>query len=323
MQKSFNKYFLICLVTVIGMTSCSDITNNIYVDKNGDVTTEFSLTPHTFFPEDMFSEMMGESPEGTDEFGAFDVEEEDVEATEEYGEVEEEGFMEKIMSGIVQLDTSFSITETEDFEEMRDSFPFDAFFQSAVVSYKGDTIEGTSNLTMSLGLAKDQYHGYVGVMDMLENDEEALDRLADNAEKGINTRENLINEMAAVMETAGERTSIFWDKGVFVMPRLNMEKLGEMSKMADQEDSDSPIDDLGGDFGGMADEIDMDDEFTREMMNNMFGRLVTKIHLPGKVEFTNSANAIIDGNTVIFDKPIMEVMLDNKNSEDIIIKFKK
>ena len=63
-----------------------------------------------------------------------------------------------------------------------------------------------------------------------------------------------------------------------------------------------------------------------QMMLEMFLGGDTKmiIHAPGKIEFTNQMNAVIDGNTVTIENNILQDLVDGKISDnsDIIIKYK-
>ena len=308
---------LLILLLATLCISCSDITNNVYVDKDGNVTTELSIEPHTFLPMDMMGEMMGDSSMNFGEAMESEVEGEDTS--------EEDKIFENIFKGITQLDTTMSLTGMDDFQKMKDSIPFDAFIQDIVMIYKGDTTEQTSNLSIRIDQNKDQYHGFLGFMNMMETEPELLEIMASDIDSRIDSPETFSEEMEVLMKKSGERSKIFWDKGVFTLSRLDFSKIQEFANAGEEEEeSANPFGDLGGDFGGMSDDIDMDDEFTREMLTGMFGRLVTKVHLPGKVEFTNDTTAVIDGNTVTFSQSLIEMMMgDGSNGQDRIIKFKK
>ncbi|NNE26101.1 MAG: hypothetical protein HKN09_04610 [Saprospiraceae bacterium] len=307
--KSSSSIFFLGLVLLLGFTSCSDITNNIYVAKDGSVITEISIEPHTFFPMDMMKDVVGDSTV-TDEVPTINE--------------EDDKLMGKLFMGVQQLDTTFNLTGIEEFEKMKDSIPIEVFVEDILLKYKGDTTAQSSKLAVKISQTKDQYHGMVGLMEMLESDPDMLEQYAMAADKNINSRENFATELQSIMKTSGKRTSMFWDKGVFTLSRMDMQNLQEMTKVGEQKNQDNPLNEMGGDFGGMANEIDLDDEFTREMMTSMFGRVITKVHLPGKVEFTNDTTAVIEGNTVSFQQSVIEMMLsEDGNSKDRIIKFKK
>jgi len=98
--------------------------------------------------------------------------------------------------------------------------------------------------------------------------------------------------------------------GVYRMPPMDVmseiENDPEMSKM----------------FGSL-DSLALADPEGMEFFEMMFGgSSKTKIHLPGKVQFTNDMNAKIDGNTVIFEDNILEIMKSGKKPGERLIKFK-
>ncbi len=75
---------------------------------------------------------------------------------------------------------------------------------------------------------------------------------------------------------------------------------------------------------GNIDSLAQADPEAMMMFEMMFGNSTkTKIHLPGKVQFTNDMNAKIDGNTVIFEDNVIEIMKSGKKPGERLIKFKK
>jgi len=87
-------------------------------------------------------------------------------------------------------------------------------------------------------------------------------------------------------------------------------------------------DDLpGGGMGGMGlgggGEEDEENSETDAMMAMMFGDsgLKNTYHLPGKIEFTSDATAVINGNSVTFNIPMAEFM-DNMKTPRYVIKYK-
>jgi hypothetical protein len=64
-----------------------------------------------------------------------------------------------------------------------------------------------------------------------------------------------------------------------------------------------------------------DDEL--QMMNSMFPgtKYTTIIHLPGKVESVSNPKAVIDGNSVILETLLVD-MINSKKTEDLEIKYK-
>ena len=59
----------------------------------------------------------------------------------------------------------------------------------------------------------------------------------------------------------------------------------------------------------------------RAMLEEMMGSIITKVHLPGRVEFSNDPDAIIDGKTIIFNRPILSLIFGSEEQPARLIKF--
>lgn len=84
-------------------------------------------------------------------------------------------------------------------------------------------------------------------------------------------------------------------------------------------------DELGGGLGGGlgGEDLNMEDESTKMMMQMMFGDsgLKATYHLPGEIEFVSDMDAKISGNSVTFNTSIMDLM-EMEEMPKRVIKFK-
>lgn len=105
----------------------------------------------------------------------------------------------------------------------------------------------------------------------------------------------------------GEMEQLDLKKGILIIPP--------------QELDDEMTQELGS--PGEDEDMDLDDPETKMMMEMMLGDSGVKstYTVPGKIEFTNDINAKIDGNTVTFFTPMIE-LLEMKEIPQKIIKFK-
>lgn len=105
-----------------------------------------------------------------------------------------------------------------------------------------------------------------------------------------------------------------YENGIVRIQRSNM-----MSDMEEQGLLDPKTKAQLDSLQYLGDEVD-GLSFLKEMLNT---DLKTKYYLPGKVEFTNDPNAIIEGNSVIFTDNIWEALLNGEKIEtqDRIVKY--
>jgi len=97
-------------------------------------------------------------------------------------------------------------------------------------------------------------------------------------------------------------------RGIIQLPGMDLSKLEEDPEF--------------GQIMGSLDSLSTADPEKMEMFEMLFGgetKLI--VHAPGKIQFTNDMNAVIDGNTVTFTNNLME-MIQSKKSIDRIIKLK-
>jgi len=177
-------------------------------------------------------------------------------------------------SSLPTQDTSFTI-----YEAMSDSLkgtPNAYLMKLVTMGMNSDSINDEMRMSFHLKF-KDQE-------ERRKIREEMPNYLGDGKENGDKNSSNLdiTNNMM------GEMEQIDFKKGVVIIPAMNVK--------LDDEEEETPEEE--------------DDDETKAMMAMMFGDSGVRqiYHLPGKIEFTSDPKAKIDGNTVVFFTPLIDVM---------------
>jgi len=182
------------------------------------------------------------------------------------------------------IDTSFNV-----YDVMPDSIKSNEgseFMKKVHMSIKSDEESGEAMFSINMSYDSEEER------DEISNKlPEILGKSADS--NGQDFTENLF----------GEAETIDYKKGFVIIPAQDID------------------DELGDQMGD--EDMDLEDEETKMMMNMMFGDSEVKsiYHLPGPVEFTNDANAIINGSTVTFTVSFIELM-EMKEIPKRVIKYK-
>jgi len=137
-------------------------------------------------------------------------------------------------------------------------------------------------------------------------------------DKILETADSFMSEADPEKET---KFSKFFNDNAEIVDLKNGTVIIPEQDISDQlGDEDLGMGDLG--LGGEG-ENEEDDEEMMAMMSMMFGEMGLSYiyHLPGPVEFTNDPKAIIEGNTVTFKLPLMELMKNNVTPK-YVIKYK-
>lgn len=163
--------------------------------------------------------------------------------------------------------------------------------------------------SMSLHLSGDSSSGVALTSLQLEFDNEAdFEELMDPLQGSATRGDSLDLEIRKFKEDF----SIDMDRGIIQLPYM---------KPPANLPNDPP-----DEFSMGLESMQGDDEESRQMramLEEMMGSIVTKVHLPGKVEFSNDPNAIIEGKTIIFNRPILSLMVGSENQPARLIKFQK
>jgi len=187
-------------------------------------------------------------------------------------------------SSLPQQDTSFTV-----YEVMSDSLKGtpNAYLMKLVrIGIQSDSINDEMRMSFNLKF-KDQN-------ERLKIREEMPNYLSDGKERENNDKSNL--DMTKNM--MGELEQIDLKKGLLIIPPMDLKS----------EDEENPLEE--------------EDDGTKTMMAMMFGDSGIRhtYHLPGKIEFTNDPKAKIDGNTVVFFTPLIDLM-ESEMIPQRIIKF--
>lgn len=261
--------------------SCSDITNELWIDKDGGGRMEIYVDLYTFLPQDLMDMIQNDSAKAVANKDELDI-----------------LFETLIKDGKVQsLDTSFSFYDVFEFIPDTVDFSRDDFspeekksLQSIIVTLKGDTVAETALTKMSFEF--DSEASFEKIIDPIQSRTTRSDTLAKEIEK---FKEELVLDVK---------------KGIVRLPQFATPP--DLPK-------DTP-DGLGIDIENL-DSEDEEDAQMLTMFESMLGNIVTKVHLPAEVQFTNDPKAEIYGNVVIFKRPIFSLMSEEKTTPRLI-KFK-
>lgn len=289
-----NKALLI-LFSVVLLSSCSDIKNEIWLNEDGSGRIETSLDMASFFPRELM-EGMNKAAEEEPVFEDMEMDSTIVEEMIAEPESESSNPLEALFGDdflkdgkISDLDTMITFYEMmPDSIKEREADKTD-LFKKMYLKVNANEAKGTAISTF--------------IFDF-KNVEEANQMLIGMAES--------MNDNKELEEAAGFK-DLVWNSDI------NFVKLPLIS----------PPDKLGEEApGGMGEELDglmgesdsEEDKQMKEMMKEMLGKVVTVVHLPGPVEFTNEMDAEIEGNTVTFRRSIIHLM--EKNRSQKVIKWK-
>ncbi len=257
--------FFFLLIACQFILGCSDITNELWIEKDGSGRMEIFLDVASFLPQDLMSAMNSDSlssASGTDEIDDL--------------------FKSMLMDGEVQqVDTSFSLLEVlnpPDSVQLTDKEK--ESLESILITFKGDTTTGTAIATLAFEFQNE--NSFEELMDPIQKQASRSDTLAQQI---LQFKEDLVIDM---------------ERGIIRLPHM---------KPPTNLPEDTP-DDLNIGLESLQGE-DEESVQMQEMLQTMMGNIVTKVHLPGKVQFTNDPNAEIDGNTVIFKRSIFSFTMED------------
>ena len=187
-------------------------------------------------------------------------------------------------SSLPQQDTSFTV-----FELMNDSLKGtpNAYLMKLVrIGMQSDSINDEMKISFNLKF-KDQ-------TERLKIREEMPNYLSDGKD-----RENNGSNMDMTKSMMGALEKIDLKKGLLIIPPMDLKS----------EDA-------------AAGSLEEEDDETKAMMAMMFGSSGIRhtYHLPGKIEFTSDPKAKIDGNTVVFFTPLID-LIEAELIPQRIIKF--
>ena len=186
-------------------------------------------------------------------------------------------------SSLPQQDTSFTV-----YEAMSDSLkgtPNAYLMKKVRIGMRSDSLNDEMKISFNLRFNDQEERRKIRA--------EMPNYLSDGKDKKSSNM-NVTNNMM------GEMEQIDFEKGLLIIPMMDL-------KSEDEED---------------VKEEEEDDDETKAMMAMMFGSsgIRQTYHLPGKVEFTSDPDAKIDGNTVVFFTPLIDLM-DKEAIPQRIIKF--
>lgn len=282
------RFFIFISLIGLLLTSCSmDYETTLNKDGSGEESFEMDLSGIGQLAS-MF--------EGTSEGDEFDEEKLgenmddhiDQEALEEMLDADpKEGDFDisKIFSdpsSLPQQDTSFTI-----YEAMSDSLkgtPNAYLMKKVRIGMRSDSLENEMKISFNIKFKDQDERQKIRA--------EMPNYLSDDKDKKSSNNMNVTNNMM------GEMEQVDFEKGVLIIPMMDL-------KSDDEEEVEEE-----------------DDDETKAMMAMMFGSsgIRQTYHLPGKVEFTSDPDAKIDGNTVVFFTPLIDLM-DKEAIPQRIIKF--
>ncbi len=290
------RFLTFITLTLIGLllTSCSmDYETTLNKDGSGEESFEMDMSGigqlAAMFEgtsedgEDIDKEKLGENMDDHIDQEAL---EEMMEAKPEDGNFD----ISKIFTdptSLPQQDTSFTI-----YEMMSDSLKGtqNAYLMKLVtIGMKSDSINDEMRISFKLKF-KDQE-------ERLKIREEMPNYLRDQNEKNEDNKPNL----DITKNMMGEMEHLDLKKGLLIIPPMDLKSDDEEKEAALEEE---------------------DDEETKAMMAMMFGNSGVRqtYHLPGKIEFTSDPEAEINGNTVVFFTPLIDLM-ETETIPQRVIKF--
>ncbi len=183
-------------------------------------------------------------------------------------------------SSLPQQDTSFTI-----YEAMNDSLkgtPNAYLMKKVSIRMRSDSLNDEMKMSFNLKFKDQEERRKIRA--------EMPNYLSDDKDKKSSSMDVANNMM-------GEMEQIDFEKGLLIIPMMNL-------KSEDDEEKEE------------------EDDETKAMMAMIFGSsgIRQTYHLPGKVEFTSDPDAKIDGNTVVFFTPLIDLM-DKEAIPQRIIKF--
>ncbi len=273
-------------ITLIGffLTSCSmDYETTLHKDGSGEENFEMDMSGIGQLAA-MF--------EGTSKDGENMEEHIDQEALEEMLEADpKEGNFDlsKIFSdpsSLPQQDTSFTI-----YEVMSDSLkgtPNAYLMKLVTIGMESDSINDEMKISFNLKFKDQEERRRIR--------EEMPNYLSDDKDKNGSTP-----SLDMSKNMLGEMEQLDLEKGILIIPPMNLKSDDETVEAIPEEE---------------------DDEATKAMMAMMFGSsgIHQTYHLPGKIEFTSDPKAKINGNSVIFFTPLIDLM-ETETIPQRVIKF--
>ena len=279
--------------------SCSDVTNEIWVDKDGSGRMKLSADLATLIPPNFLRDMGG----GAQDSSKIEQKNTMVPESPAPRLTEDDPIsplIEKMIKDgeIFDFDTTVSMIELmpDSLKARPEASDLD-YFEDVLLHLHGDKAKGTAMFTFDF-----VFQDGTKMLEMLS---------ALQTEMSLKTEKD---NPVVDKEVLARQYQKNFKRGIFQLPAF---------KMPDKLPGKAP-EGAGEDLGGLLKSSDgeMSDEEKAKMnlMKAMFGNVVVKIHLPGPVEFTNDPDAEIIGNTVIFKKSIIDFF--KEENKDRIVKFK-
>lgn len=284
-------FIFITLIGLLGISCSMDYETTLNKDGSGEESFEMDMSgigqlaamfEGTDEGEELDEEKLGENMD--DHIDQEELEEM-LEAAPEDGDFD----LSKIFTdptSLPQQDTSFTV-----YEVMSDSLketPNAYLMKKVRIGMKNDSINDEMRISFSLKF-KDQE-------ERRKIREEMPNYLSDQKDK-----ENNASTLDMTKNMMGEMEQLDLKKGLLVIPMMDLESDDEEVEAVPEEE---------------------DDEDAKAMMAMMFGSsgIRQTYHLPGKIEFTSDPKAKIDGNTVVFFTPLIDLM-EMESIPQRIIKF--
>jgi len=283
------KTLFIALIGIALFSSCSDVENEIWINKDGSGKLEVKYDMSSMLEMASMFEGMGDEMKENDGM-EYEGEEEDSD-----GGLDDVKSFDDIMaqmsdpSKMEDIDTTFNVYEVMPDSVKRTVKNPDSFkkININIVSNKAESVA-------KFGL-NFEYDSYDELTEMFESFAEMdKDSDATKKEKSLDKLKGMITNYEADLK-----------KGIITIPS-----------------QDFTEDFLDENLTGGKDLGDMDEE-SMGMMQMLFGdaSIVTKMHLPGEVISCDDPNADIFGNQIRFKDSFMDLM-KNKKTKGRVIKFK-
>ena len=293
-----NLFPLLAILSLFSMTSCSDITSEIWIEKSGGGRMEISADMASFFPQELmnkFKDEVGDSL-GLDE----------VVPKEEAGPKDEVDKLFGMMlkdGEVMDIDTTINLYSMmpDSVKEKTELAMSEEITKRITLHLNGNSEEGTA----------------IAKFSMKFKDEDEMQEMLAGMNEAFSKREG------AEMSDSDKKQSIAQFKSNYKRGIIQLPSLKVPDDLGDNMPGEMPggLDELGGLFGGANGEQSEEDKAQMDFMKNMLGKIIVKVHAPGPIQFTNDPNAEIYGNTVIFKKSIME--FGQGPEQGRIIKFGK
>lgn len=286
------KTYLIALIGIAFFSSCSDVENEIWINKDGSGKLEVKYDMSSMLEmASMFEGMGEENSEGTEENQnkSLEKDRDNLDDIKSFDDV-----MNKLSdpNSMEDIDTTFNLYAVMP-DSIKNEMKHPETFKKVNIDVLSNKAESVAKFALKL-----EYDSYDELTQMFESLSE-LDKDKDAAEK-----EKSLDKLKGMMTTYVADLK----NGIITIP--------------EQDFADGFLDE--GITGGKSmDDIDMDGE-DMGMLQMLFGdaSIVTKMHLPGEIISCDDPTADIFGDQIRFKDSFMDLM-KNKKTKGRVIKFKK